>query len=273
VDLTAAQRDSEYRIDALTYMIEIYLSPDNNAGIEALEPNSEALENAGSVESLVDELRKAYAQSRSNRWEKWSLKLKVFQARAKIMTKQKAKVDQGLQMLNEIFVDNKKFVPALLAMSMGMIVQKNQAKARNQLKRIADLAKLGYDPDFADDFEKSWLLLADMYIASSKYDLASSLCHLAKDHNRSCGRAWEQLGLIYEKEQAYKDAAIHYEMAWDFCSQAVPSVGYRLAFNYLKAKRYVAAITVCQKVLQLRPDYPKIREDILNKARASLRTS
>merc|ERR1711933_122536 len=169
--------------------------------------------------------------------------------------------------------------------------------ARNHLKRIADLAKKGYNSEFTDDFERAWLLLAEIYIQSSKYDLASSLCHLAKDHNRSCERrrferkktrlankksthknkgkaktkqkpaqksrtknettdnkqqgkqleqqqeAWEQLGLIYEKEQAYKDAATHYEKAWEFCNESSPSVGYRLAFNYLKAKRYVVAIT------------------------------
>ena len=97
-----------------------------------------------------------------------------------------------------------------------------------------------------------------------------------QDHNRSCGKAgflesmcleglvelyaqrcatqravkaWEQLGLIYEKEQAYKDrvhlpflarhwppaalaalwcpedAATHYEKAWEFCNEASPAVG------------------------------------------------
>ena len=46
---------------------------------------------------------------------------------------------------------------------------------------------------------------------------------------------------------------------------------YKLAFNYLKAKRHVDAIDVCHKVLQDNPTYPKIRKDILDKARQSLR--
>ncbi|OLQ02858.1 Tetratricopeptide repeat protein 21B [Symbiodinium microadriaticum] len=87
----------------------------------------------------------------------------------------------------------------------------------------------------------------------------------AQDHNRSCGKAWEQLGLIYEKEQAYKDAASHYEKAWEFCNEASPAVGYRLAFNYLKAKsflaaRYVPAINICQSVLKISENYPKIKK-------------
>jgi len=48
-------------------------------------------------------------------------------------------------------------------------------------------------------------------------------------------------------------------------------VGYKLAFNYLKAKRYVEAIDVCHKVLTANPEYPKIRKEILAKAREALR--
>lgn len=48
-------------------------------------------------------------------------------------------------------------------------------------------------------------------------------------------------------------------------------MGYRLAFNYLKAKRFVEAIDVCKKVLQDHPTYPKIQKEILEKARMSIR--
>ena len=39
-----------------------------------------------------------------------------------------------------------------------------------------------------------------------------------------------------------------------------------------KSKRYVEAIDVCHKVLSQYPDYPKIRKDVLEKARQALRT-
>ena len=48
-------------------------------------------------------------------------------------------------------------------------------------------------------------------------------------------------------------------------------LGYKLAFNYLKAKRFVDAVDVCHKVLEKYPQYPKIKRDILDKARQSLR--
>jgi tetratricopeptide repeat protein 21B len=74
-----------------------------------------------------------------------------------------------------------------------------------------------------------------------------------------------------EKEQAYRDASDNYENAWKFDKETNAAVGYKLAFNYLKAKRFVEAIDVCHKVLKAVPDYPKIRKEILDKARMNLR--
>ena len=48
-------------------------------------------------------------------------------------------------------------------------------------------------------------------------------------------------------------------------------MGYRLSFNYLKARRYVEAINISQQVLELAPTYPKIRKEVLDKARSLLR--
>merc|ERR1711988_22210 len=160
------------------------------------------------------------------------------------------------------------YVPALLGMATAFMMQKQMPKARNQLKRIS---KMTYDRELADDFEQSYLLLADIYIQRGKFDLAQELCKRCLNYNRSCAKAWEYMGLVMEKEQSYRDAADHYEQAWKFEGEASATVGYKLAFNYLKARRYVEAINVCHKVISMYPDYPKIKRDILDKARASLR--
>ena len=47
--------------------------------------------------------------------------------------------------------------------------------------------------------------------------------------------------------------------------------GYRLAFNYLKARRLVEAIDVCHSVLERHPHYPKIQREIMDKARQGIR--
>jgi tetratricopeptide repeat protein 21B len=47
------------------------------------------------------------------------------------------------------------------------------------------------------------------------------------------------MGLSREMEQAYVDAADFYEKAFDLTSRKSSTIGYRLAYNYMKAKRYV----------------------------------
>ncbi|XP_039211194.1 tetratricopeptide repeat protein 21A isoform X4 [Crotalus tigris] len=89
--------------------------------------------------------------------------------------------------------------------------------------------------------------------------------------NESCAKAYECLGFIAEKENAYKDATMNYELAWKYSNQANPAVGFKLAFNYLKDKKYVEAIDVCHDVLKAYPDYPKIKEEILEKAQMSFK--
>ncbi|CAB1328464.1 unnamed protein product, partial [Coregonus sp. 'balchen'] len=121
-----------------------------------------------------------------------------------------------------------------------------------------------------DEFEKSWLLLADIYIQSGKYDMEGDLLKRCLRLNKSCCKAYEYMGYIMEKEQAFQDAALNYEMAWKYGNQTNPTIGYKLSFNYLKAKRHVDAIDVCHMVLDAYPNYPRMRKDILEKARAAL---
>ncbi len=79
------------------------------------------------------------------------------------------------------------------------------------------------------------------------------------------------MGFIMEKEQSYSNAAEFYENAWSSANEGDAAVGFKLAFNYLKASRFVDAVDICHKVLARYPDYPKIRKEILDKARLSLR--
>ncbi len=55
---------------------------------------------------------------------------------------------------------------------------------------------------------------------------SQELCARCLKYNRSCGRAWELLGSVAEREQAYKDAASHYESAWKCCGSGDAQVGF-----------------------------------------------
>ena len=79
------------------------------------------------------------------------------------------------------------------------------------------------------------------------------------------------MGLIKEKEASYRDAADHYEQAWKCENEATPRIGYKLPFNYLKAERLIDATDVRHKVIKQFPDYPKIRKEVLFRAREGLR--
>lgn len=72
-------------------------------------------------------------------------------------------------------------MPALLAMATAYMMLKQTPRARNQLKRIA---KMNWSIVDADEFEKSWLLLADVYIHSGKYDMAGDLLKRCLNHNK-----------------------------------------------------------------------------------------
>jgi len=197
-----------------------------------------------------------------------SPKYVVLEAYTLMATKQKQNIERAIQTLMSLIQGDKEYVPALLGLANAYLLLKQVPKARNNLRHVA---KLKTNPDFASEFERSWLLLADLYIQGGKYDLAQDLCKKTLENNKSSGKAWEQLGLVMEKEQSYRDAADHYEQAWKCVNESSPSVGFKLAFNYMKAKRYVEAIDVCHKILAKFPDYPRIEKEILEKSRVALR--
>uniref|UniRef100_A0A4W2GQJ0 Tetratricopeptide repeat protein 21B n=1 Tax=Bos indicus x Bos taurus TaxID=30522 RepID=A0A4W2GQJ0_BOBOX len=267
-----ARKDSDWGQNALYNMIEICLNPDNETvGGEVFENLDADLGNSTekqesvqlavrTAEKLLKELKPQTVQGQ--------VQLRIMENYCLMATKQKSNVEQALNTFTEIAASEKDHVPALLGMATAHMILKQTPRARNQLKRIA---KMNWNPIDAEDFERSWLLLADIYIQSAKYDMAEELIKRCLRHNRSCCKAYEYMGYIMEKEQAYMDAALNYEIAWKHGNQTNPAVGYKLAFNYLKAKRYVDAIDICHQVLEAHPTYPKIRKDILDKARTSLR--
>jgi tetratricopeptide repeat protein 21B len=117
----------------------------------------------------------------------------------------------------------------------------------------------------------AWLLSADYYISVKKFDLAETELKKVLKYNKSNVKAEELMGLIKEMEKAYVDAADHYDKAFKMSNKKNAAVGFRLAFNYLKANRYVDTIDVSKEVLKVYPDYPKVQTDLIDKARSMIR--
>ncbi|XP_013001804.1 tetratricopeptide repeat protein 21A isoform X2 [Cavia porcellus] len=253
--LNKARKDITWGQKANYYMVHICLNPDNElVGGEAFEnqlTKSKKESEQQGIRTAEKLLRDFYPLSASGQTQ-----LRLLQSLCLLTTREKANVEAALGAFLEI------------AQAEACVLLKQIPKARTQLKR---LAKAPWTLAEAEDLEKSWLLLADIYCSGGKFDLATELLRHCIQYNKSCYKAYEYMGFIMEKEQSYKDAATSYELAWKYSHQANPAIGFRLAFNYLKAKKFVEAIEVCHNVLREHPSYPKIREEILEKAQKSLR--
>jgi tetratricopeptide repeat protein 21B len=276
--------DNPWSQKCLVAMIETYTNPDNTNVWEDVESRPEVADNLQTAEKLLPGVEDAEKRA-------------LLRGHLLIASKRKESLDKALTSFYEVAESaggdqspsdaadddalkaspsaaakpgERIHVGALVGMAVALQVMKQTPKARNHLKRLMkNNATLTSDDD--DAMEKGYLLLSSIHIESGKYDLAQDLLKRALNVNKSCCRAWELMGLIYEKEQSYRDASDCYEQAWRLMDSADPGVGFKLAFNYLKARRHVQAIDVCHKVLESHPTYPKIRKEILDRARSSLR--
>lgn len=268
-----ARKDSEWGEQALFNMIQICLNPDDETlggeAFKGMEDETEVAQDKGDAEQVAVRTAEKLLKELHPRSPASALKVRVLENYALLASKSKQNLEKALAGFLELANTEQNSVPVLLGVATAHMILKQTPKARNHLKRIS---KVTWDPQNGEEFEKSWLLLADTYIQAGKYDMAIELLRKCLQYNKSCSKAWEYLGFITEREQAYKDAAVNYENAWKYSSCSNPGIGYKLAFNYLKAKRYVDAIDVCHKVLESHPNYPKIRKEIMDKARQSIRS-
>ncbi|XP_046806712.1 tetratricopeptide repeat protein 21B-like [Lucilia cuprina] len=269
----AARRDFEWGPQAIFNMIEICINPDGDI------PNgSDILDNGDSgdfsdaraialrtADRLLKELR-----PRPIGLDNETLNHRLLQNFLKLASKQKFQIESALQDFTEL-AGRDEFqcsVGPILGMATGLVQLKQTQRAKNHLKR---LARVSWNFEEAEYLERSWLLLADIYVNANKWDVAEGLVDKVLQHNKSSAKAYELSGYIAEKSQNYREAAKNYNNAWNCCGRSKPHIGYKLAYNHMKIKRFADAIEICQQVLKLHPDYTIIRKDILEKCRNSLR--
>lgn len=185
-------------------------------------------------------------------------------------SKQKLQIESALKDFTELMQNEGTplMVTVVYGIAAAFVQLKQIQRAKNQLKRIA---RLNWSYEDAEYLERSWLLLADIYINSNKFDVAETFVDRVLKFNKSCTKAYELAGNIAEKTQSYNDAAKCYEKAWKSCGRSKPHIGYKLALSNMKYKQYTNAVNICQQVVKLHPDYTIIRKDILEKCRNNLR--
>lgn len=268
-----ARRDSEWGQQAIFNMIEICLNPDGDLpnenstdSFDDFDQNNSRAMALKTAERLLNELK-----PRPGGMDNEALNHSLLKNFLQIATRQKINIEIALANLTAIASQDeyKDHVGPIFGIATAHILLKQSQRARNQLKRVS---RNQWTFEDAEYLERCWLLLADLYIQSNKNDIAFELLGKVMQHNKSCVKAYELKGSLEEKGQEYKAAAKSYESAWRYGGKTKPSIGYKLAFNYMKTKTYADAIDVCQQVLKLHPEYPLIKKDILDKCRNNLRS-
>lgn len=268
-----ARQDSEWGQEAIYNMIEICLNPEDEVlgeqfmdsdDLEYRDSRSMALKTA---DRLLKELKQKVVHSMGDD----ELKCRLLENFLLIASKDKSNVEQALEDFISIgsMEAYKDHVGPILGMAMAYSLLKQGQRAKTQLKRVI---KNIWTFEEADYIERCWLLLADYYLQSNKYELAADLLKKVLQHNKACCKAYEFSGYIAEKEQKYKEAANHYEAAWKNNGRNNPAIGYKLAYNLMKCKRYADAIDVGQMVYKNHPEYMRIKKDVLDKSINNLRT-
>ena len=294
-----ARRDGEWGFEAVSNMVEVYLGvgvggtlPDVVIREESAVTPPSVLESVGVAQSLMQEPVMLSKQS--------TAQYRILLAYVAVCKGERSReLETATRDVMQLFTDDKTNVAALLAACCGLLVNRSEGKAKNNLKRIY---KMRFDEvrfflsysfyayifcsthphqslsraralsqTHYEAFEQAWLLLAVIYMKSGKQSNAQGLCQKCVQYNQSCSKAYELLGEINERSLAYRDAAEAYLQAFLFSHELSAEVGFKLAFNYLKADQFTKAIDVCHKVLAETPEFPRIREEILLVARKSLR--
>jgi tetratricopeptide repeat protein 21B len=205
-EFNLARRDDFWGAAALTHMVELYVNPDQEGVWEERDngPIDDATRsNIAAAEQLLSELRPIakYALlfifviacvvvvfASLLIWladcSRDELRVRVLDAYCALATRNKLNVDRAMQSFVEMLDNDQDYLPAVLGMATGFMIEKNQVgrfavvladhlsdtlskqhKARNLLKRVAKMEMNKHD---GEDFEKANLLLAKFYIDKVK---------------------------------------------------------------------------------------------------------
>ena len=267
-EFNKCRKDKFWGPKALKFMIEICLNPHNSVmgSIEDLSGSDEEIASLDETDSnalrtaakLLAELKTA---------KDTSTDYAFLDAYLSLSSKHASNINDAMSKFNNLI--GSKPIPAYLGIATGYLLKKDKDGARNVLKKI--VREGTWNIEESEEFEKSYLLYTDRALNAGKTEIANETLEMCLKYNKSCFKAYEYQGMMFEKESRYAEAAEKYELAWKYCYKNDPQIGYKLAVNYLKMKRYIEAIDVCHVVLEKNPNYPKIRKDILDKARNNFR--
>uniref|UniRef100_A0A183AJA7 TPR_REGION domain-containing protein n=1 Tax=Echinostoma caproni TaxID=27848 RepID=A0A183AJA7_9TREM len=189
--------------EAIYHMVEIALNPNNqlptddsddimnDGGMNNANSNSlrhvSAFPQNGSVNQsdngttatnglqTAEHLLKELPNSKNNKRHRFLSNMLL------LMTGSKPNVNTALERFAQMAQEEPDSGAVIYGAAACYVVLKQTQKARNQLKR---LAKVPWNVQEAEELEKAWLLLADIYIQSGKTDMSQELLKRCLQYNK-----------------------------------------------------------------------------------------
>ncbi|XP_025413026.1 tetratricopeptide repeat protein 21B-like [Sipha flava] len=242
-----AKNDAEWGQQALHNMIQICLD--------------EATLNLNLANKLITEMKPNTPEEQKN--------YKLLSSYILLESKEKQSIEKAISVFNELSQESYK-IAASLGLAMAFVYQKQIQRAKTILKRV--VLKATWQFEEAEYLERSWLLMAELYFQSGKTNVCVELVNKVLVYNKSSVKGLELLSAVAEKEQRYDDAVDYYEQAWVLSGQKYFKIGYKLAVNLYKLKLFTKSIEICFDLNPSNPEQMKLKKDIMDKARLSLRS-
>ena len=192
----------------------------------------------------------------------------MLEVSALIATNQKETLDMAEKSLKALISKNQGYVPGLVQMALVKLYKGHTGEAKTILYKCNQLE---FQLENSHYHEKGWLMSADQNISTNSFTQAEADLSKVLKHNKSNVKAQELMGLIKERQKDHASAVEHYLHAWKMSNNKNASVGFRLAFNYLKSGRYTDTIDVGRQILSVYTDFPQVKAEIISKARQNIR--
>eukprot|EP00102_Acyrthosiphon_pisum_P021962 XP_016659172.1 PREDICTED: tetratricopeptide repeat protein 21B isoform X2 [Acyrthosiphon pisum] len=242
-----AKNDAEWGQQALHNMVQICLD--------------EATLNLNLANKLITEMKPNTPEEQKN--------YALLSTYVLLESKEKQSVEKAINVFNELSQESCK-IAASLGLAMAFVYQKQAQRAKTILKRVA--LKATWQFEEAEYLERSWLLMAELYFQSGKTNICVELVNKVLVYNKSSIKGLELLSAVAEKEQKYDDAVDYYQHAWTLSGQKNFKIGYKLAVNLYKLKLFTKSVEICFDLNPSSPDQVKLKKDIMDRARLSLRS-
>lgn len=252
--------DEYYGVKCIEQMLELYINPDNNIlllelgspfalnsnqkGNDILFYNTSDI-NFDAVKFLVKELTEKRDDDNSKIYECW----------ARLLVRDQKFVLNVIEKAQDILSKDSENLSAWVLLAFANILIGRESEAKNNLKFLdkPSISNIRY----YSEYERGYLLLAYMSMKAGNIPKASEyLKKITNELNIAQIQAYEFFGIIFEKENNFKEACNYFEKAWEFSIQNNAKIGYKLAVCYLNNRNPIKAVNICNEVIKKYPNYP-----------------